>query len=321
MNQILAVKMPSEKDKKKKSKKKNNKKAGTKSVVIFFCILLLILGVSIIAIGARVYLNSGIDDNNTITENTIVDTPEVSKPVIEIITGSSSLDITITSENEIDYIIYSWDDEEETQVNGNEEYEMELTISIPEGTSTLTITAKDINGEEATYTNQYTKTGEEFIPTITLEQDDNTINIIIESETTLDYVSYTFDDETEIEEDINDTVIEIPIEITSGEHSLSVTVVDINGDIYEDTKSFSIPSVTVGIQGEEFAISISSSIDITTVEITLNGEEQDEITVNDTEYETMVPLDDDIDVNKIIIKVNTTNGSYTRRVKYERTDN
>lgn len=316
MNQILSVDMSDCERNTKKPNKKNDKKANTKSVLIFFCIGLLILGIIMAAIGVYLYLNKGTDDSNN-TDNTIEE-PTINKPVIEIIEDTSTLTITVKSDYAIDYVIYSWNGGEETQVNGNSENEIELeNISIPEGTNTLTITAKDINGTEETTTKEYTGSAvvEEYAPTITLEQESNIINIVISSETTLDFVSYTFDGETDIEEEIDDTTVEIPIEVTSGDHILSITVASIDGEIYEETKSFSIPSVSVAVDGDDFVITASASINITTIEITLNGEEQNAITVNDTEYEGTIPLEEG--ENKLIIVINTENGSYTRKIKYE----
>ena len=316
MNQILSVDMSDCERSTKKPNKKNDKKANTKSVLIFFCIGLLILGIIMAAIGVYLYLNKETDDSSN-TENTIEDTT-ISKPIIEIIEGTSTLTITVKSDYAIDNVIYSWNGGEETQVNGNGENEIELeNISILEGTNILTITAKDINGTEETTTKEYTGSTvvEEYSPTITLQQESNTINIVISSETTLDYVLYTFDDETDIEEEINDTTVEIPIEVTSGDHVLSITIVNVDGEIYEDSKSFSIPTVSVAASGEDFMISANASINITTIEITLNGEEQDTITVNDTEYEGTIPLEEG--ENRLIIVVNTENGSYTRKIKYE----
>ena len=321
MNQILSVDMSDyERNTKKPNKRngKNDKKANTKSVLIFFCIVLLILGIIMVAIGLYSYLNKEEENSDNTAENSTTEDSTTDKPVIEIVEGTSTLTITVKSDYAIDNVIYSWNGGEETQVNGNGESEVELeNISIPEGTNTLTITAKDINGTEETTTKEYTGNASttEYTPTITLQQESNTINIVISSETTLDYVSYTFDDETDIKEGINDTTVEIPIEVTSGDHVLSITIANVDGETYEDSKSFSIPTVSVAVDGEDFVISANASINITTIEITLNGEEQSAITVNDTEYEGTLPLEEG--ENKLIIVVNTENGSYTRKIKYE----
>ena len=97
MNQILSVEMSNNK------KRKSSKKASIKSVIIFFCIILLIFGISIIAIG--LFSSKEGEEENT-TPYTDISTGN--KPNIEIVQGTSSLDVTISSTEQIAKVIYKW---------------------------------------------------------------------------------------------------------------------------------------------------------------------------------------------------------------------
>jgi hypothetical protein len=302
MNQILSVEMPNNKN------RKSNKKASIKSVVIFFCIILLIFGIAMIAVGMM-------SNKKTETETKQSSTPTSteSKPNIEIVQGTTSLDVTVSSSEQIENIKYKWNNEDETQVNGNGETTLNLTIKIPIGTNILSIVATDVNGGEQTFEKEYIGV-EQYEPTITLEQETNTIKVKCSSEKTIDYISYHLDDEEETVEQINDVTAEVSIDITDGEHTLTVTVVNQDGEKYEETKPLYIPTASVVTDGTDFIINASDTRGITKISINFNGEEQ-EIEVNDTNYENRLTLQDG--ENKIILVVYNSDGlSITKRVRY-----
>lgn len=302
MNQILSVEMSNNK------KRKSSKKASIKSVIIFFCIILLIFGISIIAIG--LFSSKEGEEENT-TPYTDISTGN--KPNIEIVQGTTSLDVTISSTEQIANVVYKWNNEEETQVNGNGETTMNLTINIPLGTNILNIVATDINGVEQTFEKEYVGV-EQYEPTIELAQEDNTLKIQVSSEKTIDYISYYFDDQDEKSQVINDVNAEVSIEAIEGEHTLTIIVTNVDGEKFEDTRSIYIPTATVVTDGTDFIINASDSRGITSININFNGEEQ-EVTVNNTEYETRLTLQDG--ENRIILVVHNSDGlSITKRVRY-----
>lgn len=303
MNQILSVEMSNNQN------RKSNKKASIKAVVTFFCIILLIFAIAIIAIGILSMSSNEEEENNSSyieSEN---------KPNIEIIQGTTSLNITISSTEQIANVVYRWNNEEETQVNGNGETTMELTINIPLGTNILNIVATDVNGVQQTFEKEYTGV-DIYEPSITLEQEDNNLIIAVTSEETIDYISYYYDDEDEATQYIDDVSAQISVEVQEGEHTLTIVVTNIDGESYEDTRSIYIPTVTVVTDGTDFIVRASDSRGITTISINFNGEEQEE-TVNDTEYETRLTLQDG--ENRVILVVTNSDGlSITKRVRYEK---
>lgn len=68
---------------------------------------------------------------------------------INIEPEGNNLKITATGKNQLQYMTYRWDDEEETKVDINNN-EIEQTIEIPKGQHTLTIIAVDINNKTET---------------------------------------------------------------------------------------------------------------------------------------------------------------------------
>ena len=324
MNQILSVDMPNRGNNKPPKKKA---KAQTKSVLIAFCIILLLFGILLIAIGL-LNISKEEDTNVATTDDATNETSEetVEEAInIEVIVGSSSLDVTVTSDVQLDNIVYNWNEEEGTQVNVYEETSYELEITIPEGTNTLYIIATDINGESESFSNEYTGTAQDFEPTIELAQDENTLIATITSDTTISSVSYAIDDEDEISEEINDSTAEVSIDITSGEYALSITVVSEDGGVYTDSKSLYIPSVKVVTDRKDFIIQASDSAGLEKIEYTLyteDDEKSDEITVSDsdgdsiTEYEAKVELEDGENKIKVIV-YNEEGGSYTVRYRFD----
>ncbi len=306
MNQILSVEMSNNKS------KKSGKKANIKSVIIFFCVILLLFGILVITIG--IFWGNGEQEENTIS-GTGTSTSTENKPNIEIVQRTTTLDVKISSSEQIANVVYRWNNEEPTQVNGNNETTIQLTINIPLGTNILNIVATDVNGVEQTFEKEYT--GQEYYePTISLEQENNDLIIQVASEEIIDHISYYYDEQEESTQYINDVSAEVTLEVMEGEHSLTIIVTNENGESYEDTRSIYIPTVTVVTDGTYFIVNASDSRGISNIDINLNGEEQ-EISVNDTEYETTLLLQDG--ENRMILVITNTDGlSITKRVRYEK---
>ena len=302
MNQILSVEMP--------NKKENNKKASIKSVIIFFCIVLVMLGIAMVTIGIISKIRS--DEKNGDKKIEMV----TNKPKIEIVQDRSTLNMTVSSENNISKIIYKWNDGEETQINGNSEQSISLEINIPLGTNTLSVIATDENGVSQNFEKEYIGV-EEYNATITLEQKTNTINIKCSSESIINYISYKFDNEEEKTAQINSKTGEVAINAISGEHTLNVKIVDINGREYEEEKKIYIPTISIVTDGENFIIEAEDSRGISTVSINLNDNQEEPKEVNEIKYEDTRKLVDG--ENKIIVVVTNNDGlSITKGVKYEK---
>lgn len=298
MNQILSVEM-------KKNNRSENKKLNIKSVIIFFSIMLIVFAISIILIG--IYLKS--QNSGTVGEN------KNYLKVEAVLSDTETLKITTSGENEIEKIVYKWNNEEETQVNGNNQKEMVLDISVPIGNNILKLTVTDVKGNSKTYEKTYVGTVK-YEPNIQLSQNGNTLNVLCNSDKIIDYISYNFDAEDTITQNVNDTSVEIPIEIKNieGEHKLSIIVQNQDGEKYTDSKSIYIPAVTVVTDQENFIINASDVRGISKVSINFN-DEISEIDVNDTEYTNNLKLQDG--ENRLILVVYNSDGlSTTKKIRF-----
>lgn len=303
MNQILSVEI-------NKNQKKENKKLSIKSIVIFFCIMLIIFGGATISIG--MYLHSKNSGNSIISRGSSAN----NNLKIEVIqSDSTTLNITVSGENVIDKIVYQWNNEEQTQVNGNSQKQMSLDINVPVGNNILKLTVTDSKGDSKTLEKTYVGTVQ-YKPEIKLSQEGNTINISCNSESAIDYISYNFDNDETKTQNVNSQTAEIPVEIKNvdGEHQLTIVVVNKDGEKYEETKSIYIPTVQIVTDKENFIINASDTRNITKVSINFN-DNISEVDVNNTEYSNNLKLQDG--ENRLILVVYNSDGlSITKKIRY-----
>ena len=116
------------------------------------------------------------------------------KDIINIETSGNKLKITAENSNEISYMTYRWDEEEETRVEINSKT-IEQEIDIPVGEHTLTVILVDINNETIT---KEQKVKGVMKPTIEVTLDDAKENylITIKDETGLSKVDVIIRGET-----------------------------------------------------------------------------------------------------------------------------
>ena len=107
--------------------------------------------------------------------------------------------------------------------------DIEQALEVPTGTNTLRIYAQDINGQETSFTNTYTRESGIQL-SIENQEDGNNILISASSQEQLSYLTYRWDEEDETRVDINDTQIDYELEPLKGTHKLTVIVVDINNN-------------------------------------------------------------------------------------------
>ena len=149
-------------------------------------------------------------------------------PEIKLEAVSNGVKVIATSEDEIDYIAYKWDNEEEQTIKvGTLKYEG--VINAPEGKHTLKVEVVDINKNVATKeqvvvgdmaptaTVKPAKSNGKLVFTIDAEDDEN----ITKVEITLN------NGETQVIE-VNDTTYHEEIEMVAGENRIVVTVYNTN---------------------------------------------------------------------------------------------
>ncbi len=159
MNQILMV------ENRNGKRNKNNNTIDIKKIVMFFSVVIIIFGGLMIVKGI-----TGMNTDKPKVAGTKTPEPKVSPtpnqyvddedaPVIELLLSGEKVRIVATDDTAMDYIEYSWNDDETKRVNIDEETEdetqMETSVSILQGKNTLNVKAVDKAGNEQEKTQSF----------------------------------------------------------------------------------------------------------------------------------------------------------------------
>ncbi len=279
MNQILAVEKP-------QGKRKH--KSGIQSILTVFAVILMIFGLGLTSSGGYAFYKSLSNnvDNNIVSSSS-------SKPVITIERESAStINIVVTHDKAIANVTYTINDEEPVQIDGNNKTEIKQEVELPVGSSTINITAKDINGISSSYES---KTDVEEKPTITLEQVEGKIKATATSKINIDYIMYYWDEnEADAKQfTVNDVKTETLIDVLEGTHTLNVVAVDTNGN--KTTKQQEVigdnkPELEVKTNGKVFRIISSDDESLAKIEYSLNSSETQTEEINQKEYQKDLEL-------------------------------
>ena len=144
MNQILAT----------KPVKQRKGTVEIKTVIIFFAISLIIFGICMVTSGSyAIYNNMSMGKapknnnyNNTNTNNNYASQSSIQ---IKLAVDGGNIIATVDGENEISFVTYRWDEEDEIREEINS-YSKDISIEIPSGQHTLTVTAVDNKNNEET---------------------------------------------------------------------------------------------------------------------------------------------------------------------------
>lgn len=273
LNQILSVENPK---KEKKQKVRNHGTIEINKILKFFSIAIFIFGIFIIGSGSySMYQEAAA-------------TKVATKPTIYVEeTSETEIILQISHDKAIEKVIYQWNEEEPTQIEGKGKKKVEQKIEIPTGENTLNVYAIDVNGQEITYQKKYTLLGD---ININLEANGNNIKIIAEGKEELSYMTYRWDEEDEQTIEINNIQTEQTIEIPKGLHTLTVIVVDRNHKTQtkkQEIKGVTKPKLEVSTDGaDNFIIKASDEEGIKRVEFIINETER-----NSLDLDKVLPLE------------------------------
>lgn len=186
--------------------------------------------------------------------------------------------IKATCEDGIQYLIYTWNDENENRVNLNGSTSFERIIEMPEETiNTLKVEVVSVKGISVAKTEVFENsvdTTKPVVDSITIV--DKKLNIKVSDDNGIKYLAYKWENEEEIiiypEEAINN--METEIDIQRGTYKLQIRVVDIYNN--EETLSRLItgvnePEITVLKYGNVVRVSVTHDMGFKKIEFIINS--------------------------------------------------
>lgn len=174
-------------------------------------------------------------EGKTVTYTKEYELPEgdVTKPEIELLLDGSKVKIVAKDETELDYMLYYWNEEDETRVEVREDSlkQIEEKIEILKGENTLTIIAVDKAGNETIKEQTYKGAKK---PKIELSRDGNVLIIKVTDEEGLQKIEYTLNGQ-EYSTDpegtgtpLNMKELEIRQTLAEGENKITIKAYNIN---------------------------------------------------------------------------------------------
>lgn len=164
-----------------------------------------------------------------------------SKPTIEISVSGNMLNITTTDETEMSYLTYSWNNGTPTRVDMDttltDKTVLRTSVEVQKGENTLSIVAVDIDGNTNTRTEKIKGANK---PTFTVTADGTNLVIKAQDEDGISKVEITVDGITSDtgDEPLNLKELTATQAITPGEHTVTITVTNING--LSEEQSFTV---------------------------------------------------------------------------------
>ena len=303
MNQILNVELPHKKEQQNKKNYNNYNKQpkDIKSITKFFAIIILIFAIILIAVaGCSIY-------------NKYVESISSTKPLISVNQiDEKTINIKIEHDKSISKLTYSWNNEKETEISTNSKKEIEQEIAIEEGENTLIIKAVDINGQESVFEQNYTLVGS---ISIDFQAEGNKVKLLLDSDKIISRMTYRWDEEDEVEIEINDKQAEEMIDIPVGEHTLTVIAIDEENKTTtkeQKVKGVVEPTIETEIKDDKFIITLKDEFGLDKIELVAN--ETDKLS-KDLEGVKEIKFNYKLKDGENIIKVSVINIEGVKTVK------
>lgn len=170
---------------------------------------------------------------------------DIIPPQIELVVEGSKVKIVVKDERELSYIMYRWNDEDNTVVEPREDSkkQIEEKISILKGENKLTIVAVDSSGNEATKEQTFKGVKK---PTIQVTQENDELIIKVKDEENIKKIDITLNgqfystDPENAGASLNMQEVELRQKLQQGENTITITVYSISGLSEQVTKQVTI---------------------------------------------------------------------------------
>lgn len=217
MNQILTTKPV-----------KTKKNVGSNTVKTFFAISIIIFGICMISSASYAMYTGKVankkTDNNNNNNNT-VQNAEVENIQISVSNEDAIIHATVIGQNEISFVTYCWDEEEEVKVDINNISD-NVDIEIPAGEHNLTITAVDIKNNSKTLKKKVKGVTK---PTLKVVQDGSQFLITASDEIGLDKLTFILNGQGYLVRVEGEKEKEFRYDLQPGDNTLEVTAYNIEG--------------------------------------------------------------------------------------------
>lgn len=297
------------------NKNSGGKPSGSDTIVRVFAVLIACFAICLVAGGLY-----GVHKNKT----TVAEAPLApTEAVISVEQGETTAKILVSHDKAIEKLIYSWDSGKENNVKGTGEASMEAEVPLLAGTHTLTVKVTDIDGVEATYQEEITsETGEDKIyPVIDMGvTDQKKLKITATDETSIDFVTYRWNDEEEVKVEVSDNddkVIEFEIDILKGKNDLLIVAVDKNNNSTTETKTFTgvtKPDITITIAADKKSgdVKVFHENGIKAITLKINDMDYNVEISEESPTEVSFPLPElAIGTNKILVTATSVDDTVT----------
>lgn len=265
--------------------------SGSDKIVRVFAVLLILFALLFIGIGGYGYIKK-----NKTVEQASANTPSQAKITVE--KQETTAIIKVSHDKAIEKIFYSWNNDKEIveKVNGSSEKEIE--VQLPKDKNTLNVKVVDIDGVETYYKEEISsKNGTDIVnPVIELAvTEDKKLRITATDETEIAYVTYKWNNDEEIREDVSEDdkkKIEFYIDILKGNNDLTVIAVDANNRVTTETKSFAgvtKPEVKIVVAADKKSVTVSCNHE--------NGLKEVKLKVNNDELPVDIGTENPKDIN------------------------
>lgn len=154
-------------------------------------------------------------------------TRDKTEPIISLGANNGKVTINASDNLKMSYVTYSWNGGEETKITGLSEDEKSLSaeIDVVKGDNTLIVKAYDMAGNVAKVEKEVHGTDG---PEIHVRRENDEIVINVEDEFGITKITYNFNGEEKIIENINEQTYEIRLELIEGENYVIVEAYENN---------------------------------------------------------------------------------------------
>jgi len=287
---------------------KNNKAPTNsndiKKIIKVFSIIILIFGIVLIGFGIFTVVKNNKSQNPGSQGGENIE-PTVSAEKV----NDTSVTIKVSHSKTIETVEYCWDTNSFQVLKGtNDQKEMTVSdIGIPTGNHTLHVKVTDIDDQE--YNKEFQFSAESGVdttdPFIDIVIQGTTVEIVATDETELAFMTYSINggQEETLKPEGDKTKISKILEVQEGvTTSIVARAVDTSNNESIKEKPiviYSKPVITAtkNSEGTELTVSVTCSIEITSITLSVNGKQQD------------IPLD--------TTRTSTTDGSFKHQFKFK----